>query len=153
MSNKPSFRLSTEIVYRSVADNWDEAKKEWELEEIYDSKYPKQCLCGHFPIKEICVIRNKLNSNKAEVGNCCVNKFIPSTKRIFDSYKRVQRDITKAFNNDLINLVYEKGIINDWEYDFYIDTWRKRKLTYKQMKKRVSINKKILGRLNDRSIL
>ena len=40
------------------------------------------CLCSHFPIKEICVIRNRVNGVRAEVGNVCVKKFLglPSGK-------------------------------------------------------------------------
>jgi hypothetical protein len=84
------YQLTKEIVARSDAKVWDAAKLEWALEEVYESEEPDTCLCGHFPIIEICVLRNRVNKNTAIVGNCCVKKFIglPSD-RIFQAAKRV----------------------------------------------------------------
>ena len=61
----PRYRLVQEIVALSVADNWNAAKQEWELGEIFtvpDTK-PGTCLCGHHPIIKHCVIRNRKNGN------------------------------------------------------------------------------------------
>lgn len=38
---------------------WDEAKIEWIFTNAYQSNSPQTCLCGHHPIKNICVITNK----------------------------------------------------------------------------------------------
>lgn len=54
MSN---YKLAPEIIRRSKAQTWDEAVKEWKLKEVYESDR-QSCLCGHFPIVEICLIRN-----------------------------------------------------------------------------------------------
>jgi hypothetical protein len=87
------YKLTQEIVARSVATTWDEAKLEWKLEEVYEADEPETCLCGHAPIVERCILRNQSNLNTALVGNCCVKKFIglPSDK-IFQAFKRVRKD-------------------------------------------------------------
>ena len=50
--------MFVEIVELSEADNWYEAKLEWQLQDIYFSQKPGQCLCGHAPIKEFCILQN-----------------------------------------------------------------------------------------------
>lgn len=50
------FQLMREIVALSQASTWDKAKLECELESVYEEEEPDTCLCGHFPINEICVI-------------------------------------------------------------------------------------------------
>ena len=129
MSDHHEFKLIQEIVSRSNAETWDEAKREWSLVEVYREDDPMTCLCSHFPINEICVLRNTENGNEAIVGNVCVKKFLglPSNL-IFDAIRRVTKDITHALNADAILHVHERGWINDWEKKFYLDTWRKRVL-------------------------
>lgn len=139
------YKLTKEIIQRSQSDIWDIAKLEWRLSEIYEADEPETCLCGHFPIIEICILKNKLNHQSAVVGNCCVKKFIglPSDK-IFQAVKRVRKDNEKSLNAEAILHAYEKGWINAWEYNFSIDTMRKRKLSGKQLITRTKINEKML---------
>jgi len=70
------YRLIAEIIGHSEAATWDQAKMEWGLAEVYQAEEPETCLCGHFPIIELCVLRNKLNLAQVTVGNCCVKKFL-----------------------------------------------------------------------------
>lgn len=139
------YKLTKEIIQRSQSDIWDVAKLEWGLSEIYEADEPETCLCGHFPIIEICILKNKLNHQLAVVGNCCVKKFIglPSDK-IFQAVKRVRKDNEKSLNTEAILHACEKGWINAWEYNFSIDTMRKRKLSEKQLLTRTKINEKML---------
>ncbi len=143
------YKLIQEILSLSVADTWEFAKSEWELSEIYFSDEPETCLCGHYPIIELCEIRNKKNQRITIVGNCCVNKFmgLPSEK-IFQAVKRIRKDSEKSLNSETIELAYSKNWINDWEYKFYIDTLRKRLLTENQGLKRKQINEKVLFKIN-----
>lgn len=142
------YKLSGGIIAASEAVKWDPARLEWELFRIYQEKEPGTCLCGHYPIKEMCVLHNKLNLNQVIVGNCCVQKFMGiSSNRLFSSLKRVQKNIKKPFNSDVVEFAFEKGSINDWERAFYLDTWRKRGISDKQMEKRIKINEKILSEL------
>ena len=139
------YKLTKEIVDRSESDRWDEAKLEWSLREVYEAEEPETCLCGHFPIIELCILGNKRNGNSATVGNCCVKKFmgLPSDK-IFKAVKRVRKDEEKSLNAEAIGHAYERGWINDWEKDFYFDIMRKRNLTPRQLEKKIQINEKML---------
>jgi hypothetical protein len=139
------YQLTKEIVARSDAKAWDAAKLEWALEEVYETEEPDTCLCGHFPIIEICVLRNKVNRNTAIVGNCCVKKFIglPSDK-IFQAVKRVRKDTEKSLNAEAVQHAVDRGWITEWEKDFYFDIMRKRNLSPKQAAKKAQINEKFM---------
>lgn len=138
------FKLIEEIIKLSSSNIWDTAKLEWKLDEIYEADEPRRCLCGHFPIIETCILKNKVNSNPATVGNCCVKKFIglPSDK-IFQAIKRVRKDSEKSLNVEAIDYAFNKHWINTWEKIFYLDVMRKRKLTVNQLQKKIQINEKL----------
>jgi hypothetical protein len=139
------FKLSAEIVARSQSVAWDHAKREWSLVNVYEAEEPKTCLCGHTPIVEICVLHNSVNGNHAEVGNCCVKKFMCiASHRIFDGIKRVRRDPAAALNEAAIDHASARGWITKWEENFLLDTKRKRVLSHKQAATRVLINQKVL---------
>ena len=108
------YKLTQEILALSVGKTWDRARLEWTLHEVYESDEPQTCLCGHFPIIEICTLLNRSNGNVADIGNCCVKKFIglPSDK-IFSAVKRVRRDPTKSLNAEAISHAFAKGWITE----------------------------------------
>lgn len=138
------YKLTREIIDRSESKIWDAAKLEWKLHEIYEAEEPGTCLCGHFPIIETCVLANDKNQNTVVVGNCCVKKFIglPSDK-IFQAIKRVRKDNKKSLNAEAIAHAHEKGWINDWERDFYLNIMRKRNLTTNRLLKKIQVNEKL----------
>ncbi len=142
------YKLTADIVALSQGDIWDIAKLEWDLSEIYQTEEPDTCLCGHFPIIEICILKNKFNHNLATVGNCCVKKFIglPSDK-IFQAVKRIGKDNQKSLNAEAIQHGKNKNWLNNWEYDFYMDIMRKRKLSSKQLQKKTQINQKFIDKM------
>lgn len=70
------YKLTEEIIALSEASTWNRAKLEWSLYEVYEAEEPETCLCGHFPIIELCTLLNRYNGKFATVGNCCVKKFI-----------------------------------------------------------------------------
>lgn len=146
------FKLTEEIIRRSNSEIWDSAKLEWTLHQVYEAEEPETCLCSHFPIMEICIIRNQLNGQFATVGNCCVKKFIglPSD-RIFQAVKRVRKDNQKSLNIEAIEHAYKNNWINEWEYNFSIDTMRKRSLTNKQLQTRIRINETMLANMKHKS--
>ncbi len=142
------FALGRRIVALSEADDWDRARLEWQIEDIYIQREPETCLCGHFPINELCVLRNRKNYKQTIVGNICVKKFMKlSSGRMFAAIKRVTADETKALNAHVIEHAFAKQWINDWEHGFYLDTWRKRDLSDAQMTKRREINRKVLAKV------
>lgn len=139
----PEYKLIEEIISRSVADYWDAAKLEWSLFEVYEAEEPETCLCGHFPIMELCILQNHHNHGFATVGNCCVKKFLGlESDKIFQAVKRVRKDNERALNAEAIQYGFSKGWINEWEKDFYLSTMRKRNLSQKQKTKRIQINEK-----------
>jgi hypothetical protein len=146
--------LKQRIVELSEASAWQRARDEWRLQEIWFSEEPMTCQCGHNPIREICVIRNRLNGNTAEVGNHCVNSFLGiNSEKIFSSVRKVVKDVSASLNSESIKLAHERGYINDWEHDFYLDTWRKRNLSFNQAFKKRQINEKLLDAVTKRDLL
>jgi hypothetical protein len=147
----PEFKLTEEIIKRSFARTWDKAKLEWALFEVYEADEPERCLCGHFPIIELCVLKNNVNGNLATVGNCCVKRFVglPSDK-IFEGVKRVRKDTSKSLNAEGVHHALSRGWINQWEHDFYLDVMRRRRLTFKQKAKKQQVNELVLQRMKRR---
>lgn len=145
MEQSNEYQLSREIIARSNATTWDEAKLEWDLAAIYHQDEPETCLCGHFPIIEICVLHNRLNGNRAIVGNVCVKKFmgLPS-ERIFQAVRRIRKDPSRPLNAEAIEHAFQRGWINGWERRFYFDTMRRRNPSQKQLNKRLQINENVL---------
>nr|WP_272910006.1 hypothetical protein [Xanthomonas campestris] len=128
--------------------SWEAAKLEWHLNEVYEADEPETCLCGHFPIVELCILGNKANGNEATVGNCCVKRFIglPSDK-IFQAVKRVRKETSKSLNAEAIRHAFDRNWLTAWERDFYFDVMRKRNLTLKQQEKKKQINELVLQRM------
>lgn len=148
MATRNEVILATNIVAMSVSEHWGIARSEWDLHSIYFSE-KSQCLCSHAPIKEICVLRNRLNGNMTEVGNVCVNKFIglPSAL-IFDSLKRVEKDESKGLNEEAARYLLHQGWISADDFDFLIRTSRKRALSVPEMTRRRGINADMLKRID-----
>ena len=143
-------KLMAEIIARSESQSWDEARLEWELEDIIraDRNEPRSCLCEHFPILELCIIRNKRNQNRAIVGNVCVKKFMGiDVGKVFQAISRIAADDARALNRDSIDFVYERNWISQNEHKFYCETWRKKYLSPKQRQWRIDINRRVLRRI------
>lgn len=140
------FKLTEEIIKLSESEFWESARNEWTFEYAYYSDDLQRCLCGHYPIKNICVIKNKINKTQTEVGNCCVNKFlgIDDGNKIFTSIKRLKEDSTKSMSLEVLEYLYGKKVLSEFEYKFYLDTIRKRKLSDKQIEIRKKINQKLI---------
>lgn len=145
--------LKRGIIDLSVSSVWETAKREWDLIDVYKADEAETCLCSHYPIIEVCVLRNRLNKHTTAVGNVCVNKFLGlNSKIIFDSLRRVADDETKSLNADAQAFFFEKGVINRWEYGFLSDTWRKRTLSVKQAATRAKINRKVLAQFHRKGL-
>lgn len=142
-------KLSDRILELSIADTWDEAKLEWEFEKAELTEEPDKCLCTHYPIKELCYIRNGRNNERAMVGNCCVRHFFGITEptTIFQALKRVEADPTRSLGKVALRYAAHQRIFNPWEIGFYSNTVSKRKLSYKQQIKREALNNKFVNKL------
>lgn len=142
MTLATNFKLFQEIIDRSEADTWEEAKKEWFLEyiEMAEEGEDYSCLCTHPHIKELCYVRNKINGNAALVGNCCVKKFMDlESDLVFQAIRRGK------VNSAMSRYAFSHNMITEWENNFMLDVMRKRKMTAKQRTVYDRLQKKILG--------
>lgn len=149
--------LSRHIIGLSEASTWGVAKLEWELDHVEnvfdtdDEAEHEECPCGHYPISELCWIRNTKNGNETFVGNVCVKKFMGmQAGTVAAGFRRVLANRQKALNEAATLFAFDKGWINEWERDFCLDTKNKRKLTGRQLAKREQINDKVLRLLHKR---
>ena len=139
-------KFKAEILSLSRSSEWLEAKPEWELHLVYlDTE--RACVCGHQPIKQICVIRNRENRHQAEVGNVCVHNFMQlASRRIFAVLRRVRTEITKSLNPAALDLLTRRGVINSTECHDYLQYWRRRtNLTTRQRTQKIEINQRALN--------
>jgi hypothetical protein len=84
-------QLKAAILALSRATDWEVAKKEWRLFEISEADESETCLCGHFPIIELCTIAMPQPGSRSDVGNVCVKRFLGfRSDLIFHSLKRVR---------------------------------------------------------------
>lgn len=143
---KNEWKLREEIIAMSQADNFEEAKLEWILERVY--KGLGVCLCGHSPIRNLCVLRNTKNNEKTIVGSSCVQKFIGiKTEHLFKSYELIVKNPEAYLDLLFIEYLFKHDVINEWEYEFLKSTFRKKFewLSEKQRTKRIQINKKVIA--------
>ena len=142
---KNDWNLIKRVIEKSKSKDWEEAKTEWVIGEIYeieDEDHFETCTCGHYPIKEVIEIRNRYNGNSIIVGNCCVNKFSMLNKNYSNFFHAIKKD---KVNLDVIEQGFKDGIINSWEYEFMKNVWRKRKFSEKQSRKYEDINTRLLN--------
>ena len=142
------YKLVDEMLLISESATWDKAKYEWGLDYIREGE--STCLCGHFPIKEICILKNKLNGEHCEVGNVCVKKFtdLPSNL-IFGAIKRISKNIDKSVNLKTIAFAFDAKWINDFEFDFYSNIYKKRNLSDRQLALKKQINQIIIDKFSN----
>lgn len=139
-------KFTTAILALSNSKEWLEAKPEWELHIIYNDPSERICECGHQPIHQICVIKNRENENEAEVGNVCVHNFMQlASRRIFAVLRRVRAEITKSLNPAALGLFCRRSVISQGERDDYLEYWRKRtNMTDAQRAQKRDINQRVL---------
>lgn len=141
-------QLAPNVLALSESQNWDDAKHEWFLENVYYTN-EGMCLCGQRHIKEICVLSNIRTRNVIKVGSRCVKRFIglPATE-IFASLHKIAADIRLSLSLPAIQWVHERGFVTDWEREFLLNTRAKNRfaLTQKQYGKRLQINTRILNK-------
>lgn len=124
---------------------WIIAKSEWQEEYVYVCEgMLTSCLCGH-AIKHVAICINKINHTEIKVGSTCIKSFFGiDIMDIIKQIESIKSNNESSFTLEVFNFLKKKANLNDWETKFYIDTYRNRQLTEKQLSKRIAINKKIL---------
>lgn len=140
-------KFTAAILALSRSQIWLDAKPEWELHLVYNDGENRSCECGHQPIHQICVIKNRENGEEAEVGNVCVHNFMQlASKRIFSVLKRVRAETTKSLNPAALELFARRGVISAHEVDDYLSYWRKRSnMTNAERNQKISINERVIA--------
>jgi len=139
-------RLKAHILPRSLATDFELARREWSLIGIEISEEFDECPCGQ-EIKEHCHIKNSLTGEVTYVGNVCINRFLQiDTGATFAGLRRIAKDDTANANDDLIEHAQRLGYLFDKEYDFLKSTVRKRKLSDKQIAWKQKINRRITNK-------
>jgi hypothetical protein len=137
-------RLKEHILSLSRAEDFEAAKKEWNLIGFEVQEDFGACPCGQ-SIKEFCFLENEVTRRKTHVGNVCVKRFIGiDTGNLFSGLRRIMDDVSANANEDLILHAYKYGYIYEREYDFLMSTRMQRILSPKQMDWKMKINRRIL---------
>jgi hypothetical protein len=105
------------------------------------------CLCGHFPINNICVLTNRRNAVTVEVGDECVKRFNGiNLDLVFDGLRRIKEDGSLGLNPDATEFFYSMGRITWLQRRFSLATWLKRsRLSHWQKLWRKQINRRVLA--------
>ncbi len=145
-SNK--FQLITGIISKSNSITWEEAVLEWETIDIYslnDWEESLSSLCWHYPIRNICLLKNSKNTNLVIVWNICVKKFISDAPdKIFTWINTIRKDNWKWPSRELVEWMYLNKAINKYEYDFCIGKFWAKKFYGKQLEFRKTTNDKMV---------
>jgi hypothetical protein len=90
-------QLRENILQLSQASDWEIARNEWSLVDVHEVDEPETCLCGHFPIMEICSLSNRITKRTTSVGNFCVRRFLGlRSDLIFNASKKSAKILRKA---------------------------------------------------------
>lgn len=131
----------------SLATEWPDVIKEWQLEFLEWGEDTTSCLCG-VTIMERCHMRNLVTRKRCVIGNVCVRRFLGIDMRgVFRGLASIRKDVLAAAGTDLLVYAHAQHIIDDWQYQFAVNTLRKRKLSARQHVQREAINQIILKKL------
>lgn len=130
----PLFNPLIELSVLKDKERMDGIISEWKFVESDYSDEWSYCACG-VKIKLRCVLTNIHNKSTITVGSCCIkyfgmSKFIGAVK-------------DNRINKSIIEYAKSENIINEWEYGFLSNIYRKRNLSQKQRAKRDIIAKNI----------
>ena len=119
--------LKKNIEELSINKNFNLAKNEWEVYNVIKVDEPERCLCNHYPILELCYIKNTHNKLKTIVGNCCVKHFGIDTDWYFYNINRISQN--KRPNKKFLDYLYAENKIKLKEYQFMLNMINKKKIT------------------------
>ena len=129
------------IVSISVATDWAHAREEWRPINVQLEDNAHCDACGkHWGIEQVVLLANKLNGKFLKVGMNCYCKF--RGYHGGNVYRCVARQKCNQF---MIRMAHEVHLIDDWEMEFMLDVWRKRKFTARQRARYDLINRRIIN--------
>ena len=144
------FQLIPRILSMSATKTWCEAVKEWKPVRVYDRE-GSQCLCGKVPITQVNEIWNSTTQRNAEIGRCCIRKFMPDVDEGVRSVGRVRKNVRRALDPSVVDAAFQRNIISEKSLGFYLDTadLPPSRLSEKQVAWRSSVNERILANMTN----
>lgn len=161
MSNSGYYKnLVEQIIENSESNNWNNAVKEWDIEDVIeDTSLKSSCICGKENIRYLFTIKNSVNGNTLyPIGSSCIQKFEQSDlnekvnikEQLFKLLHSIEENefielSSRFFSRKLLKYLLEIGAFKatKWnkynpknDYEFMLDMFNKRKpLTSKQQGK------------------
>lgn len=146
---KPRQGLIDAILLHSKANEFVNAKQEWELTDVSYSAKPHKCPCGQ-PIKRLCELTNKETDVKLTVGADCTEYFVGISidVRFFEFYKELVQDRQTNIPEYVLNYLVQFNYVYPAEVKFLQQCGNIEyvKLTEKQRKWRDKIVHRIVTR-------
>ncbi len=146
------WQLRQALTGMSQATEFKAALREWKIIDVKDleeNEGSETCLCGHYPIREIFTVFNATTGKTALIGSVCIRFFyhegqFTGAHTIIDSLRGLKRNPLNSANERLVKLAQDFGLIRQANVDFYVDIWRKQKLTNPQRVYKRNLNEIIL---------
>lgn len=146
-SNHNFEQLEKIIVEESDAEKWDDAVKEWAIEDLneFENEDEISCVCGRHPLKYVFALRNAGNNNLiSRIGSVCIKHFgeikLKRVLYLLNRFKEIYRCACSSQNlanknDDLISLLkpttvdimYYAGFITERERDAFTTIKRRKK--------------------------
>ena len=142
--------LARGIVARSDSADWETAREEWLLADVYQAPddEPAVCLCGHRPIVQVCVLMNVVTGKTAAVGRVCVRQFLhlpAADAAVLKGFDRVTRNRSAALTPEAVEFAAARGLLDGWEVGFARNTCRLKRLKAGQKSMWTKINTRVLA--------
>lgn len=143
--------LADTLLALSDADDWSDAAGEWRTDRAYTvpaDRPMRRCACGHSPIRNVFVLKNRVTGERAEVGCVCVRKFLPDAAPVdpFAVLERVRQNCQAAIRPDEVDTLVQLGWV--WAKDArFLRTNGKRpfaRLSGPQQRWRLDVNRRLV---------
>lgn len=132
---------------RSSAEHFELAKLQWELKDVVYRDDNQHCICGQ-PIKECCILQNKVTHRKMLVGRNCTERFFGiNTLNVFKFLKKLENNKDEVIPEPLIGLFVQLGYVYDTEVAFLKQLTTQKTLSEKQSAWRSKIVYRVLNKL------
>lgn len=118
-----SWKLPAAIIDLSESTDWSIVVKEWQLdyiEHLEAGEESETCLCGHYPIRELCHIINTRTNENAIIGNHCITKFdkddpahavFGDAPKVFRSFKTILNEPTASASKATLDYAAKKKFL------------------------------------------
>lgn len=145
--------LVESMIRLSAHAEWEHARLEWSLERVFESDEGETCLCGHHPIHDACVFRNRVSGQEALLGKDCSKHFmLLDVEALFNSAKSARANLAHSLCDASLEHALGQGWLSSWELAFYRHVRHKRMLSLTQTEKKKEINARFADAMKGRIV-